>query len=102
MILKQEKFAIKQKIGVVKGEAQEDALRGSGRCWRTHEMSIHGIHDDEWIKEMHKKFPESLIFRAWARPESLTEREMFRAVSMTGDAWIALEWVRRREKCPNE
>lgn len=55
-------------------------------------MSIHGIHDDEWCREMHRRFPKSLVFKAWAKPESLTEQEMFRAVSITGDANIALKW----------
>lgn len=57
---------------------------------------IHGMHDDEWIAAMHRKYPDSLVFRAWHKPESLTEREMRRAVSITGDAEIALRWERSR------
>jgi len=57
-------------------------------------LAIHGMHDDAWIKEMRRKYPDSLVFRAMDDPASLTEQEMRQAVSMTGDAEIALEWER--------
>jgi len=61
-------------------------------------ISIHGMHNNAWVSEMAKKYPDSLVFRAWNSPESLTEKEMRTAVSITGDAEIALRWERRRNR----
>ena len=46
---------------------------------------------------MYKKYPDSLVFRALARPESLTESEMRKSVAITGDAEIALRWAKKNK-----
>lgn len=58
------------------------------------EESLHGLHDDKWCEEMLEKHPDSIVFRGWAKPETMTEREMYLAVRITGDADIALRWAR--------
>ena len=72
-------------------------MRPAGCGGDLNQVAIHGIHDDIWVQEMRRRYPESLVFRAWNDPEFLSEQEMRQAVSITGDAEIALQWARSNE-----